>query len=132
MAWATPMSPDLATKVVNVRAHPQGLIQLHRFDVYIGRFHSGIPAHMQGNWGNPFQIGEDGNRQEVIDKYRVWLYERLMKDSELWERIHSLLGGKRLGCFCAPQACHGDVLAGVADQGIQFIKPKERAICVSV
>lgn len=34
------------------------------FDVYIGR---------PGPYGNPFTIGRDGNRKEVIDKYEEWL-----------------------------------------------------------
>ena len=65
------------------------------YDVYIGR---------PSKWGNPFSIGRDGNRQEVIDKYR-----RYMMDNPLLEDLEELRG-KRLACWCAPQACHGDVL----------------------
>lgn len=58
------------------------------YDIYIGR---------PSIWGNPFVIGKDGTR-------------------ELMNRIHELKG-KKLGCFCAPLACHGDVLAIIADFG---------------
>ncbi|PIW12451.1 MAG: hypothetical protein COW35_01440, partial [Candidatus Infernicultor aquiphilus] len=34
------------------------------YDVYIGR---------PSKWGNPFTIGKDGTRSEVIEKYRIWL-----------------------------------------------------------
>lgn len=71
------------------------------FDVYIGR---------PSKWGNPFLIGQDGNRQEVVEKYEQWLQTR----PELLAQIKGLKG-KRLGCYCAPLLCHGDVLARWAD-----------------
>ena len=72
--------------------------------VYIGR---------PGKWGNPFVIGRDGTRAQVIAKYRDWLLrnERLMAD------LHELRG-KDLVCWCAPLRCHAEVLAEIAnDQG---------------
>jgi hypothetical protein len=58
-----------------------------------------------GPWGNPFVIGVDGDRQEVIAKFRNWF----PKQKKLVDQLEELLG-KRLGCHCAPAACHGDVL----------------------
>jgi hypothetical protein len=72
------------------------------FDVYLGR---------PGKWGNPFAIGRDGTRAEVIAKYRCWL----LTQPELLAALPELKG-KTLGCWCAPQACHGDVLAALADK----------------
>lgn len=71
------------------------------YDVFIGR---------PSKWGNPFVIGHDGTREEVIAKYRAWVVQQptLMRD------LHELQG-KRLACFCKPAACHGDVLAEFAD-----------------
>ncbi len=66
------------------------------FDVYIGR---------GGPWGNKFEIGQHGSRAEVIEKYRAWI----IKQPELLARLPELRG-KVLGCYCAPAACHGDVL----------------------
>lgn len=63
--------------------------------VYIGR---------GSQWGNPFVIGRDGNREEVIEKYR----NHLLFDDMVLE-VKELIG-KDLVCYCAPQACHGDVL----------------------
>ena len=71
-------------------------------DVYIGR---------PSRWGNPFVIGTDGDREEVIDKYRAWVVEQ----PHLLALIPTLKG-KRLACFCAPQPCHGDVLAELAEE----------------
>lgn len=57
-------------------------------------------------WGNPYVVGIDGTRAEVIESYRRWIRGR----PELLERLGEL-EGKRLACWCAPRACHGDVLA---------------------
>ncbi len=60
-------------------------------------------------WGNPFVIGRDGDRTEVIRKYRTYITERLKKEPALRTALLAL-EGQRLGCHCAPLACHGDVL----------------------
>ena len=65
-------------------------------DIYIGR---------PSKWGNPFLIGRDGDRAAVISKYREWLLGQPVLLAALPE-----LRGKRLGCWCKPKACHGDVL----------------------
>jgi Domain of unknown function (DUF4326) len=84
------------TRVVHCKREP--------YDVYIGR---------PGPWGNPYAIGRDGDRAGVIA-----LYERhLLARPDLLARLPELRG-RVLGCWCAPQACHGDVLARYADQAI--------------
>ena len=70
-------------------------------DVYIGR---------PSKWGNPFVIGRDGTRDHVIARYEAWLLEQPELVAALPE-----LAGKTLGCWCAPRACHGDVLARLAN-----------------
>lgn len=70
--------------------------------VYIGR---------NSKWGNPFIIGVDGNRQQVIEKYKLYLDEH----PELKEAAKIELKGKNLACFCAPKSCHGDVLLLLAN-----------------
>ena len=67
--------------------------------VYIGR---------GSVFGNPFVIGKDGNRAEVIEKYRQWFLEKISDPS--FRRAVWALEGKKLVCFCAPLPCHGDVL----------------------
>ena len=86
-------------KVVNVRS-------LEAKDaVYIGRGRGSI-------WGNPFVIGKDGTREEVIEKYRNWIHQ----NPELMAKAKQRLRGKDLACFCAPQACHGDILLRIANE----------------
>ncbi len=81
----------MPTRVVNIKREP--------CDTLIGR-----PT----KWGNPFKIGRDGTRSEVIAKYRTWVTAQpaLMRDLES-------LRGQRLGCYCKPEACHGDVLVAL-------------------
>src|SRR5262249_41455073 len=69
--------------------------------VYIGR---------PGKWGNPFVIGRDGTREEVVAKYRTHLLGNPALLAALPE-----LAGKHLVCWCAPEACHGDVLIELAN-----------------
>jgi len=72
------------------------------YDVYIGR---------PGMWGNPFKMKSESDRKDVIDKYREWI----VKQPKLMKNLHKLKG-KRLACWCAPLACHGNVLAELADK----------------
>lgn len=63
-------------------------------------------------WSNPFEIGKDGTRKEVIEKYREYLLDNPILMGKIKE-----LKGKILGCWCAPQACHCDILAELANTG---------------
>jgi len=61
--------------------------------------------------GNPFVIGKDGDRNQVIEKYRVWLPDQ----PELMKTLDSLRD-EILGCYCHPLPCHGDVLVQLVRQ----------------
>jgi hypothetical protein len=63
-------------------------------------------------WGNPFVLGRDGDRATVIARYRD---HHLPRQPGLLARLGELRG-KALGCWCAPQACHADVLIGMATE----------------
>lgn len=65
--------------------------------IYIGR---------PSKWKNPYKIGKDGSRDEVIEKFRNYASLRLQKEPN-WLLP---LKGKDLYCYCAPLACHGDVI----------------------
>lgn len=104
-------------RVVNVKHEP--------CDVYIGRKHAGREA---SPWGNPYFL-----RYEAAGGWTIWrqtakgwevytssasraLIVRTMLDlyrihvrRNLRDRLPELVG-KRLGCWCAPGPCHGDVL----------------------
>lgn len=72
------------------------------YNVYIGR---------PSKWGNPFSIGKDGDRQEVIEKYKKYINSK----PKLIEIAKKELRGKTLGCWCSPEDCHGEYLAEIAN-----------------
>jgi hypothetical protein len=70
--------------------------------VYIGR---------PSKWGNPFVIGRDGDREQVMQKYCNWIVTQtgLIRDAQ------RELVGKDLVCYCSPQEYHGDILLAIAN-----------------
>ena len=86
----------MSGRVVHVKHEP--------YDVYIGRAARG--GYKKSIWHNPFKVGGDGMRQEVIAKYERYLLE---DRPDLMCRLPELQG-KVLGCWCAPKPCHGNVL----------------------
>ena len=67
-------------------------------------------------FGNPFVIGEDGTRDEVIELYRQWFHEKILNDP-LFKVDLDRLRGHDLVCWCAPRACHADVILAYLDEG---------------
>lgn len=88
-------------------------------NLYPGEIYIGRPMYMGGwklpgsKWANPYRIGRDGSREEVIEKYRAYVISTLKED------LHELRG-KKLACWCksgkpfgkpfGKEQCHGDVL----------------------
>ena len=58
-----------------------------------------------------FVVGKDGSREKVMAKHKAWLKSPPELRAALPE-----LGGKTLGGWYMPKACHGDVLVGLANQ----------------
>ena len=91
----------MVTRVINIKDKKS-------FDIYIGRYN---PRYGSSKWRNPFKIGKNGTREEVIIKYR----EYALNNSELMNRLPELKD-KTLGCWCKPEPCHGDVLVELIDK----------------
>lgn len=85
------------TRVVNLK--------YESYDVFIGR---------PGKWGNPFKLNVDGNRDEVIAKYEGWLRSK----PDLIKEAMTELRNKRLGCYCKPRPCHGDVIVKIIEEEV--------------
>lgn len=83
-------------------------------NVYIGRkgvvFINGTRYPPNASiFANPFKITKKETRENVIKKYEEYITEKLEKDPNLKCELMKLKG-KTLGCWCHPEACHGDVL----------------------
>jgi len=79
--------------------------------VYIGR---------PSIWGNPYTHRKDettlakfvvATRREAIEKYE----DHLRSSPELLEKLEELRG-KKLGCWCKPNSCHGDIIIKLLEE----------------
>jgi hypothetical protein len=87
----------MKSTVVNIHKEP--------YDVYIGR---------GSMWGNPFPITKHRTREEVLVLYKIYI-QRMLRHSAHARAELRKLEGKRLGCYCKPKACHGDILKEIID-----------------
>lgn len=92
--------PQILNKTVNAR-------EVHRLITKGSAIYVGRPS----KYGNPFIIGRDGNREEVIRKYKDYIYNK----PGLLEQAKQELVGKDLVCWCAPLQCHAEVLLEIAN-----------------
>lgn len=76
-------------------------------------------------FANPYKIGVDGSRETVLRLYRAHLRAMLERDPQARQELEALRG-KRLGCFCKPKDCHGDILVE-ALEGSMLDEPREPA-----
>ena len=67
---------------------------------------SDIRVDRKTKWGNPFRIGNDGDREEVIKKHRRWLLERCAEGFFSRKEMAQFVSAGALWCWCAPQDCH--------------------------
>jgi hypothetical protein len=92
----------MKTKVINVKTDKDRGPNF----LYIGRANPRYGLK-KSKWANPFKPGKDGTRDEVMARYREWITRG--EGQHLLADLHELRG-KTLGCWCKPEACHGDIL----------------------
>jgi hypothetical protein len=92
---------EMKLKVYN--KSPKSMDLIPHDAVYVGR-----PTV----WGNPFTIGKDGTRSEVLERYEGYL----RYNPGLIKKIKKELKGKHLVCWCAPKSCHADILLRIANE----------------
>ena len=88
-------------------------------NIYIGRkgvvFIDNIRfPQNSSNFANPYKIGKDGTREEILLKYKNYIVNKLNNNKDLVIELLSLKG-KKLGCWCCPEMCHGDILLDLID-----------------
>jgi len=113
-----------AARVVNVRVTNLRKLGYHSLTewlaadttnhVYIGRAMMRVPGAETGSkWANPFSITQY-EREGALARYRTHIHSRPDLLAALGE-----LRGKTLGCWCAPERCHGHVLLELLDDADQ-------------
>lgn len=68
-------------------------------------------VNRMSEWGNPYHLGKDGNRDEVCDAYAQYFKYKKSLNAKIGE-----LKGKALACHCYPLRCHGDHLKSLSDE----------------
>jgi Domain of unknown function (DUF4326)/ParB/Sulfiredoxin domain len=94
------------TIVVSFREHHANIVRWAQANGSL------ISIDRRTEWGNPFELPYDGDRETVIRNYAD---HYLPHKPSLLSRLHELRG-KALACWCAPEPCHGDVLKARADE----------------
>lgn len=119
----------MSTTVVNIREVRSG------FDVYIGRRclrASDRRCHADSAFCNPYTESDRsvGNRERAIELFEALMRRRLagggatglayiggaVWTAERWRSELLKLQGKRLGCWCEPDPCHGHVLVRLIEE----------------
>lgn len=85
--------------------------------LYIGRANPHPKYNLPGSvLGNPYSIGKDGDREQVVSKYRVWLWQEIKKKGVVYQELISIANRIKAGnnliltCYCKPLDCHGDII----------------------
>lgn len=78
----------------------------------IKKNHPGVYIGRPSPYGNPFVVGKDGTRDEVVDKFE----QLFLSNPKAIEIVKKNLRGMDLICFCAPLRCHGDILLKIANE----------------
>lgn len=107
-------------KTISIGNNTDTIMGVTARSITIVNKHHGKPGEYIGRGsplGNPFVIGKDGSREQVIAKYRVWLNEQIMRKNPVVMDELNRLGNKAidekglaLQCFCYPKPCHGEVI----------------------
>src|SRR4051794_35653764 len=106
--WPRSM-PRRTTMPIVLNASGRRPNELGPNEAYIGRHPRN--GWRKSKWATPFKLSRDADRDLVIAMYRRWLLHRPDLLAALPE-----LRGKDLVCWCAPEACHGDVLIELANR----------------
>ena len=77
-------------------------------NIYIGRnMEFYVPGATSSKWRNPFSIKKYG-RDECLEKYKEYILKKINENPEIYNLNE--INGKNLGCWCAPEPCHGNIL----------------------
>lgn len=71
--------------------------------IYVGR---------RTKWGNPYKIENGRTREQAVELFSHYIKIILIEQPEFLDDLR----GKDLICWCAPLACHADILLELANR----------------
>lgn len=87
--------------------------------IYIGRRNARYNLEASA-LANPYVVGRDGDRDNVIAMYRRYLWQYIKKGlqgeaSQVWNVLQEIKNSQKdknikLACYCKPKGCHGDII----------------------
>jgi len=100
-----------SVKVIHVKDIKEG-------DFFCGRessFHRKKGIKDATVLGNPYFMADEGQRENVIFRYKKWLIEKMEKEGPVATAVGEIArvsqySEVRLACFCSPKSCHCDVI----------------------
>lgn len=102
--------------------------------LYVGRANS--PHHLPGSpLANPYRIDDRTDRKTAVDLYKQYLWAKIKRgETAVLEELGKIGVNTAIVCWCAPQACHGDVVVRAAawllnqgvggESGVKLANPK--------
>ncbi|MCA1366473.1 DUF4326 domain-containing protein [Bradyrhizobium sp. BRP14] len=102
---------DQGLAVVGTMRKVGGILVDHDLIAYAKDRGLVVRIDRQTDWGNPFEMADEGERDLVCERYESYV----RANPELMARVPSLKG-KLLLCWCHPRRCHGDTLAALTNE----------------
>lgn len=114
----------MQTTVVRIQRKQGEIVQ--DCDIYIGRAcYRGGWELPQSKWHNPYSVNTYGDQA-------IPMYENYLRNNpELLAALPELVG-KRLGCWCKPGPCHGDVIVKLLDEYGYLSRPYRRPLILNI
>ena len=78
------------------------------YDIYIGRAVRYTEFTQSSKWANPFHISTYKDTKKCLEDYERWIRNKVLMNPAEYNLEE--LRGQRLGCWCKPGPCHGDIL----------------------
>lgn len=114
------MDKNINNRVINCKKHYLNKLCFRDLEdwlksnddhIYIGRDQTRFIKGATGSkWANPFPVKKYG-RDRCLELYRDYI----KSNPELMNSLGEL-EGKILGCWCAPEPCHGDILIELLEE----------------
>lgn len=99
--------------------------------VHIRKFKSSEYVGRPSPLGNPYKLHVGESRGSTLERYEKWLRGKIISrdpvvinELKRLREIHKIRGELYLGCYCSPEACHGDIIKKYLERPLYILKRK--------